>query len=64
MQENLWISIPRFLQSLISGFLRSRVDASVNEVNALLIAKERGITIGEKISTDSLGYSNLISILK
>ncbi|MDQ7863338.1 hypothetical protein RCO48_26830 [Peribacillus frigoritolerans] len=43
------MSIPRFLQkSLISGFLRSRVDASVNEVNALLIAKERGITIGEK----------------
>ncbi len=60
--ESLDFDTAILTKSLISGFLRSRVDASVNEVNALLIAKERGITIGEKISTDSLGYSNLISL--
>ncbi|RFU69061.1 phosphoglycerate dehydrogenase [Bacillus sp. V59.32b] len=49
-------------KSLISGFFKTRLDVSVNEVNALLVAKERGVTIGEKISTDTFGYSNLISV--
>ena len=31
-------------------------------MNALLIAKERGVTIGEKHSHDTAGYSNLISV--
>lgn len=48
-------------RSLIAGFLQPRVDAAVNDVNAVLIAKERGITYGEKHLSDSSGYSNLIS---
>lgn len=47
-------------KSLLAGFLRSRVDATVNEVNAAVITKERGITYSEKYATDTNGYSNLI----
>ncbi|WP_018922192.1 phosphoglycerate dehydrogenase [Salsuginibacillus kocurii] len=47
-------------RSLIAGFLTPRVDAPVNDVNASLIAKERGITFGEKHAPDTLGYANLI----
>ncbi|SDH39170.1 phosphoglycerate dehydrogenase [Alteribacillus bidgolensis] len=47
-------------RSLIAGFLQSRIDAPVNDVNASLIAKERGITYGEKHQTNDLGYSNLV----
>ncbi len=48
-------------RSLLAGFLQPRVDAPVNDVNAALIAKERGITFGEKHQNDSSGYSNIIS---
>jgi D-3-phosphoglycerate dehydrogenase / 2-oxoglutarate reductase len=47
-------------RSLIAGFLQPRVDAAVNDVNAALIAKERGITYGEKHVENTFGYSNLI----
>ncbi|KMK76484.1 phosphoglycerate dehydrogenase [Alkalihalobacillus pseudalcaliphilus] len=47
-------------KSLLAGFLQPRIDASVNDVNASLIAKERGISFGEKHVTKSYGYSNLI----
>lgn len=47
-------------RSLIAGFLQTRVDAAVNDVNASLIAKERGISFGEKQVSDTFGYSNLI----
>ncbi|GAF17932.1 D-3-phosphoglycerate dehydrogenase [Bacillus sp. JCM 19046] len=50
-------------RSLISGFLHPRVDAPVNDVNASLIAKERGITFGEKQLTQNFGYSNLIQAI-
>ncbi len=49
-------------KSLLSGFFNSRIDIAVNEVNALLVAKERGITIGEKISQNTFGYANAISL--
>lgn len=48
-------------RSLIAGFLQPRVDAPVNDVNAAFIAKERGISYGEKHLNNSLGYSNVIS---
>lgn len=48
-------------RSLIAGFLQPRVDAPVNDVNAPFIAKERGITYGEKLLSSSAGYSNVIS---
>ncbi|WP_100372656.1 phosphoglycerate dehydrogenase [Bacillus sp. FJAT-45037] len=47
-------------RSLIAGFLQPRVDAAVNDVNAALIAKERGIIYGEKHVSNTFGYSNLI----
>ncbi|SFL98696.1 phosphoglycerate dehydrogenase [Salibacterium qingdaonense] len=47
-------------RSLVAGFLQTRIDAPVNDVNASVIAKERGITYGEKHHTNALGYSNLM----
>lgn len=47
-------------RSLMAGFLQPRVDAAVNDVNASIIAKERGISFGEKHLTDTYGYSNII----
>ncbi|WP_180320845.1 phosphoglycerate dehydrogenase [Alkalihalobacterium bogoriense] len=47
-------------RSLMAGFLQPRVDAGVNDVNAALIAKERGIQFGEKHLTRSYGYANII----
>ncbi|TWI54618.1 phosphoglycerate dehydrogenase [Halalkalibacter nanhaiisediminis] len=47
-------------RSLMAGFLQPRVDAAVNDVNASLIAKERGISFGEKQLNDTYGYSNMI----
>lgn len=49
-------------RSLLSGFLTHRIDSPVNEVNASMIAKERGITFGEKTSEDTQGYSNMIDV--
>ncbi|MFB5661626.1 phosphoglycerate dehydrogenase [Alteribacillus sp. HJP-4] len=47
-------------RALIAGFLSTRIDAPVNDVNASIIAKERGISYGEKHHSNALGYSNLI----
>lgn len=49
-------------RTLIAGFLRSRVDVAVNEVNASMIANERGITYGEKVTSSTNGYSNSITV--
>lgn len=49
-------------RSLLAGFLRPRVASTVNEVNAAMIAKERGITYGEKFSDETHGYANCISL--
>ncbi|KKI93117.1 D-3-phosphoglycerate dehydrogenase [Bacillus sp. SA1-12] len=49
-------------KALLAGFLDARVDISVNEVNAGMIAKERGITFSEKISSSKSGYENLIEV--
>ncbi len=49
-------------RSLLAGFLQPRVASTVNEVNAAMIAKERGITFGEKFSTQTHGYANCISL--
>ncbi|MGM7685303.1 phosphoglycerate dehydrogenase [Cytobacillus sp. Hm23] len=49
-------------KSLLSGFFKPRVDSTVNEVNASMIAKERSITVGEKLISDTNGYSNSITV--
>ncbi len=50
-------------KALLAGFFKDRIDVHVNEVNALLAAKERGITVGEKIAGDSFGYANSITVV-
>ncbi|KMY44138.1 D-3-phosphoglycerate dehydrogenase [Bacillus sp. FJAT-27916] len=49
-------------KALVSGFFKGRVDVNVNEVNALLYAKERSITVGEKISNEAHGYSSSVTV--
>lgn len=49
-------------KSLLSGLFKNQVDVNVNEVNALMFAKERGVTIGKKISDNTFGYANCISV--
>ncbi|HWO98172.1 MAG TPA: phosphoglycerate dehydrogenase [Bacillus sp. (in: firmicutes)] len=50
-------------RGVLAGFLKDRVDHPVNEVNASMIAKQRGITFGEKVSNESLGYATLIEVM-
>ncbi|MFB4160682.1 phosphoglycerate dehydrogenase [Geomicrobium sp. JSM 1781026] len=47
-------------RSFMAGFLSPRVDAGVNEVNAGVIAKERGISYSEIHSSDAHGYANIV----
>ncbi|MCK6257552.1 phosphoglycerate dehydrogenase [Fictibacillus sp. KIGAM418] len=47
-------------RGLLSGFLQPRVDRIVNDINATLIAKEQGFSFGEKYSTETQGYENII----
>jgi D-3-phosphoglycerate dehydrogenase / 2-oxoglutarate reductase len=49
-------------KALLSGFFKNRIDASVNEVNAMLTAQERGVAVGEKITSNTFGYANCISV--
>jgi D-3-phosphoglycerate dehydrogenase len=56
------LEISYLTKAILSGFFKNRVDVAVNEINALLIAKERGITVGEKLGTNTFGYGNCISV--
>ncbi|NGP43674.1 phosphoglycerate dehydrogenase [Bacillaceae bacterium SIJ1] len=49
-------------RAFLVGFLQERVDTGINDVNATMTAKQRDIHYGEKISTETKGYSNLISV--
>jgi D-3-phosphoglycerate dehydrogenase / 2-oxoglutarate reductase len=49
-------------KALLSGFFKNRIDVTVNEVNAIHVAKERGIMIGEKITAETFGYANTLSV--
>lgn len=49
-------------KALLSGFFENRIDVKVNEVNAIHIAKERGIMVGEKVTGNSFGYANTVTI--
>ncbi|OEH93507.1 phosphoglycerate dehydrogenase [Bacillus solimangrovi] len=50
-------------RTLLAGFIRPRVDSAVNEVNAAMVTKQRGIAYGEKITSDTNGYSNSIKAI-
>lgn len=49
-------------KALLAGFFENRIDIKVNEVNAIHIAKERGIIVGEKVTGNSYGYANTITV--
>ncbi|AXM90021.1 phosphoglycerate dehydrogenase [Anoxybacillus ayderensis] len=49
-------------RSLLAGFLKPRVASTVNEVNAAMIAKERGIAFSEKFSANGNDYNNSITL--
>ncbi|WP_226677058.1 phosphoglycerate dehydrogenase [Mesobacillus jeotgali] len=49
-------------KALLAGFFENRIDVKVNEVNAIHIAKERGIMVGEKVTGNSFGYANTITV--
>jgi D-3-phosphoglycerate dehydrogenase len=48
--------------SLVKGILQKNMSESVNYVNALFIAKERGYEISETVSSGSRDYSSLITV--
>ena len=47
-------------RGLLAGFLQPRVDFIINDVNAPIIAKEYGISYGEKYLDNGSVYTNLI----
>jgi D-3-phosphoglycerate dehydrogenase len=47
---------------VVKGFLEPVTDLSVNYINAMNLAKERGIEVIESKSTSSQQYANLISV--
>ena len=49
-------------KALLSSFFTNRIDITVNEVNAIHIAKERGIMVGEKITGNTFGYANTVTV--
>ena len=48
--------------SLVKGILQKAMSVSVNYVNALFIAKERGYEISETINNSAKDYSSLITV--
>lgn len=49
-------------RALLTEFLRNRIATTVNEVNVTMICKERGLSYGTTVTTNSFGYSNGISV--
>ncbi|OPZ79624.1 MAG: D-3-phosphoglycerate dehydrogenase [bacterium ADurb.Bin429] len=58
IEENTAPLIPALLQGLLSPIL----GASINSVNARLIAEQRGIQIKEVKSTEASGYASLVTV--
>lgn len=50
-------------RSLLAGFLQPKVDWIVNDVNAPVLAKEYGISFGEKYADNGSAYTNLIKVI-
>lgn len=49
-------------RNVVKGFLRSRLGESVNEVNAKLFADRLGITIIEQKTSQSKGFTSLLTV--
>lgn len=49
--------------ALVKGFLRTHTNSNVNEVNALFLAKSRGIEVVEIRSSETHDYSGLIMVV-
>ncbi len=49
--------LPLLTSKIIAGILSSRTDQTVNEINAPLVARERGIKVSHSIAVEDPGYS-------
>lgn len=54
--------MPPMTSSLIKGFLDPRVEVSVNAVNAMLIAEQRGFSVKESCEIQAGEYAGLLTI--
>lgn len=54
--------IPLLISRLVAGLLAGRIDQTVNEVNAPLIAAERGIRLAQTTVTQDPGYSRYVEV--
>jgi D-3-phosphoglycerate dehydrogenase len=56
------VDLKPILSSAVSGILRSHMAEGLTIVNAVAIAKERGIEILESTSSASIGFANLVAL--
>ncbi|WP_342526176.1 phosphoglycerate dehydrogenase [Chryseomicrobium sp. FSL W7-1435] len=56
------IDVSPITRNVLKGFLRSRLGESVNEVNAKLFADRLGITVVEQKTSQSKGFTSLITV--
>jgi D-3-phosphoglycerate dehydrogenase / 2-oxoglutarate reductase len=56
------LDVSSLTRGAVKGFLESMLEGDVNFINALILAKERGIKINEIKTTDSEDFSSLITI--
>lgn len=49
-------------RGLLAGFLQPKVDFVVNDVNGPVVAKDYGISYGEKYSDNGSAYTNLVKV--
>lgn len=56
------LTLPPIVNSALSGLLRRYLGDGVNQVNAPLLAKDRGIQVREQKSTQRGAYTTLVSI--
>ncbi|WLR43771.1 phosphoglycerate dehydrogenase [Bacillus carboniphilus] len=56
------LETPFITKSLLASFLNERIDFTVNEVNAGIVATERGISYSEKKQSNLSGYENCLTV--
>lgn len=54
--------LPLLAGKLICAILAGRTDQPINQVNAMLVAQERGINVAHAISTEDHGYSKHLEV--
>lgn len=56
------LDVSPITRNVLKGFLRSRLGESVNEVNAKLFAERLGITVIEQKTSQSKGFTSLLTV--